>query len=337
MAGPKLRIYCETLPFERVVETRTIALLQRHALEIVLAVRPWQLDELPNVARVLRDAGVAVSIWPMLADHEGRWASAHNATSFVRFVNDTADALKRAGVGAQEVLLDLEPPFAHARALAVGGGSDREGAGGAAAVIGAARPRAASAAAMDAASSELAAAVAELHRRGINTASAVWPLVALDPPGERGWQALLGTPVDALATERVSVMMYTSIVEGWSRGALRRRDATALLAAASSRVVRRWGDRAGMSLGCVGTGALVDEPVYRDPSELAEDVAITRAGGVDDLSLFDLGGVLAREPAEAWLDAFAHGADTLASGTSKRVTAARRLARIATWALGRKR
>lgn len=337
MAGPKLRIYCETLPFERVVEGRTIALLQRHALEIVLAVRPWQLGELPNVARALADAGVAVSIWPMLADHEGRWASAHNAPTFVRFVNAAADALSAAGVGAHEVLLDLEPPFAHARALAVGAGSDRDVAGGTAAVLGAVRPRTTTAAAMDAASVELATAVAELHRRGINTASAVWPLVALDPPGERGWQALLGTPVDALATERVSVMMYTSILEGWSRGALRRRDATALLAAASTRVVRRWGDRAGMSLGCVGAGALIDEPVYRDPSELAEDVAITRAGGVTDLSLFDLGGVLAREPAEAWLDAFAHGADTLAAGTSKRVTAARRLARVATWALGKKR
>ncbi len=337
MTGNKLRIYCETLPFERVVEDRTIALLRSRELEIVLAVRPWQLAELPGVARVLADGGVPVSIWPMLGDEDGRWASAHNATSFVRFVRDTADALDGAGAPAREVLLDLEPPFAHARALAVGGGSDRDGAGGAGALLGAARPRVASPAEMDAASSELAAAVKELAARGIATASAVWPLVALDPPGERGWQALLGTPVDALATERVSVMMYTSILEGWSRGALRRRDVTALLAAASSRVVRRWGDRAGMSLGCVGTGALVDEPVYRDPSELAEDVAIARAGGCHDLSLFDLGGVLAREPAEAWLDAFVHGGDALDPRTSKRVAAARRLARIATWALGKKR
>ena len=175
--------------------------------------------------------------------------------------------------------------------------------------------------------------VAELHARGIATASAVWPLVALDPPGARGWQALLGTPVDALATGRVSVMMYTSILEGWSRGAIRRRDATALLAAASARVASRWGPSAGMSLGCVGTGALLDEPIYRAPSELAEDVALARAGGCVDLSLFDLGGVLGREPAEAWLDAFAHGAEMIDARTSKRVRAARRLARLATWAL----
>jgi hypothetical protein len=331
-AGPKLRIYCETLPFEDVTRPRTISLLRRHDLELVLAVRPWQLGDLPAVARVLEDSGVPVSVWPMLADDEGRWASAHNAASFVRFVRATSDALVAAGVAPREVLLDLEPPFTHARALAATGGS-----GGARAFfgLGAARPRSTGAAALDAASSELSSAVAELHARGIATASAIWPLVALDPPGARGWQALLGTPVDALATDRVSVMMYTSILEGWSRGAIRRRDATALLAAASVRVTRRWGDAAGMSLGCVGTGALIDEPIYRDPSELAEDVAIARAGGSRDLSLFDLGGVLAREPAEAWLDAFAHGAEIIASTSSKRVTLARSLARVATWALGR--
>ena len=329
--GAKLRIYCETLPYEELTRPRTIALLRRHDLEIVLAVRPWQLGELPGVAQVLRDGGVPVSIWPMLSDDEGRWASAHNAPSFVAFVRATADTLVAAELTPREVLLDLEPPFVHARALAAGGGSDA-GNG----TLGALRPRTTSVAAMDAASTELTSAVAELHARGIATASAVWPLVALDAPGARGWQSLLGTPVDALATGRVSVMMYTSILEGWSRGTVRRRDATALLAAASARVVARWGAGAGMSLGCVGTGALEDEPVYRSPSELAEDVALARAGGCLDLSLFDLGGVLHREPAEAWLDAFAHGAEMIDARTSKRVRAARRLARIATWALGKR-
>ena len=332
MVTKKLRIYSETLPFEEVTRPRTIALLRRHELELVLAVRPWQLEALPGVARILGDAGVVVSIWPMLSDEEGRWASAENAASFVRFVRLAVDTLAVAGLAPAEVLLDLEPPFAHTRALADGGAGGARGLLG----LGAARPHSASAAAMDEASRALASEISDLHARGIATASAVWPLVALDPPGGRGWQSLLGTPVDALATNRVSVMMYTSILEGWSRGTLRRRDTTALLAAASVRVSRRWGARAGMSLGCVGTGALMDEPVYRDPQELAEDVAIARAGGCQDLSLFDLGGILGREPAEAWLDAFAHGAELSGAGTSRRVAAARRLSRIATWALGKK-
>ncbi|MBS2013103.1 MAG: hypothetical protein JST00_09465 [Deltaproteobacteria bacterium] len=322
-----LRIYSETLPYAEVVAPSTLRLLARHRLEVVLAVRPWQLAELPIVAGELASAGLSLSVWPMIADEDGRWANAQNAATFVRFVREVVDGLERAGVLPREVLVDLEPPFAQARALATRGLRAVE-----------ARPRATTPPLFDSAAILLARAVDELRDRGIATSSAVWPLVALDPPGERGWQGLLGTPVDALATDRVSVMMYTSIVEGWSRGAVRRHHATALLSAATERAVRRWGERAGMSVGCVGTGAFEDEPVYRDPTELAEDVARVRASGCADLSLFDLGGVLARPPAEAWLDAFAHGqSEAVTPRRSARVGAARRLARVATWALGRAR
>ncbi|MDB4998076.1 MAG: hypothetical protein JWM74_5508, partial [Myxococcaceae bacterium] len=66
----------------------------------------------------------------------------------------------------------------------------------------------------------------------------------------------------------------------------------------------RFGGTAGISLGAVGLGALGNEPVYRSPTELAEDVAIARAAGLDDLTLLDLGGVLTRDDPEAWLEAF---------------------------------
>lgn len=333
-----LRIYSETLPYEVVTRPRTLALLRDRGLELVLAVRPWQLDELPDAASRVRDAGVGLSVWPMISDDEGRWANAENAAAFVSFVRAVTDVLEARSAPPRELLLDLEPPFAQARALAaanVGGQSSR-------AVVAAARSRGDRAESLfGTASAALSRAVKDLHDRGVATSAAVWPLVALDPPDGQGWQALLGTPVDELDTRRVSVMMYTSILEGWSRGALRRRDVAALLARAATRTVGRWGERAGVSVGCVGTGAFEDEPTYRDPSELAEDVAIVRATGCSDLSLFDLGGVLSREPAEAWLDAFVHGApneharETFVS--SKRVAAARRLARVATWALGRRR
>ena len=336
---PRLRVYCETLPYEEVMRRRTVELLRRYHLSLVLAVRPWHLAErvLPRVAGALAEAEVPLAVWPMLADEEGRWASSANAASFARLVLGCADALAEARVPFEEMLFDLEPPFAQARALATGLASDpRELADVAS---GGARLRARAKKALDAAESELARAAAELHARGIATSAAVWPLVALDPPGVAAWQRLLGTPLDAVGIERVSVMVYTSILEGWSRGALRRRHAQSLLAAACRRTAGRWGSRGGVSLGCVGTGAFEDEPVYRSPRELAEDVAVARAEGCTDLSLFDLGGVLARAPAEAWLDAFASGeaasADLVAP--SRRVAAARTLARAATWALARRR
>ncbi|MBX3205201.1 MAG: hypothetical protein KF764_09035 [Labilithrix sp.] len=329
------RVYSETLPYADLVRPRTIALLARYGLELVLAVRPWDEPELPRVAQALRDGGVPLSIWPMLPDDEGRWASVHNAPQWSRLALSVCDALEAAGAPPRDVLFDLEPPFAQARALAaVGSRESSSSAGLAGLASGLARS---GAPAFDAASRALARVVADIHARGIATSTAVWPLVALDRPGGQAWQSLLGTPVDALGAGHVSVMMYTSILEGWSRRTLRRRDVTALLAAATARAVRRWGDTAGISLGCVGTGAFEDEPTYRDPSELAEDVAVARAAGCEKLTLFDLGGVLAREPAEAWLDAFASGGEAAARPTSKRVRAARAIARAATWALGRPR
>ena len=325
-----LRIYSETVPLEDVVRAKTVELLARFRLELVLAVRPWDLSLLPRVAMTLRDAGVPLSIWPMLSDADGRWANARNAATFARFTMETIDLLERTGAPAHDVLVDLEPPFAQARALAA---LEIK-------TIGAVRPPPKTRAdpAFDEGASVLASLVEELRGRRITSSLAVWPLVALDAPGERGWQGLLGTPVDALAAERVSVMMYTSIVEGWSRGAVLRPHALDLLAAATERATRRWGPRTGISLGCVGVGAFEDEPIYRDPSELAEDVAVVRASGCDDLSLFDLGGVLARGPAEAWLEAFTSGTprDVVTRPGSRRVALARRFARLATWALARR-
>jgi hypothetical protein len=178
----------------------------------------------------------------------------------------------------------------------------------------------------------------ELRDRGIDSSMAVWPLVALDPPDQPTWQTILGTPVDGVDAGHVSVMMYTSLFEGWSRGILRRRDVTALLAAATARAARRWGRRTGVSLGCVGTGAFENEPTYRAPDELAEDAAIVRSAGIDQLSLFDLAGVLARAPAEAWFEALLGITRRRSSGTpipSRRVRAVRALAHTSTWAARR--
>jgi len=76
-----------------------------------------------------------------------------------------------------------------------------------------------------------------------------------------------------------------------------------LLAASCRAAKERFGAIAGASLGAVGKGALGDEAVYRSVGELREDVAIARRAGIDDLTLFDLGGALQRPPMEAWLDA----------------------------------
>lgn len=293
---PRRRIWSELLPLEVVRMPGTLALLRRYALELSIAVRPETAAGLPDLVAACADAGVAVAVWPMIADEDGRWASACNAAAFGAFVARLLDALDARRLAAAEIVFDLEPPIdAVRRALAGGRGALDLLGGGPRGARGSPRWIEAQRAYV-----ELAGAV---HARGVATSAAIVPLVMTDGPA-RGWERLLGTPVSAPPWGRVGAMLYTSLFEGYSRGALGREDAVALLAWGCRAAARRFGPRAGASLGAVGQGALGDEPVYRSVAELREDVAAAEAAGVSDLSLFDLGGVLARPPAEAWLEAF---------------------------------
>ena len=270
-------MWCETLAFADIGPV--LPLLARTGVELILAVRPWQLGALGDVLARAAAAGVYVAAWPMLADADGRWASVASAPAWIAF---TDELLARAGVPVAEVVLDLEPPIAQLAALKN------------------LRPAWTARAGFSAASAQLTAAIARWRPRRITTA--VMPFVAAEIAGD--WlQRLLGTPVSALPVDRHSVMAYTSLYEGWSRGLVSRRRAELLLAATARLARARFGTRAALSLGAVGVGAFGDEPAYREPAELARDVAIARRAGITELSLFELGGVVRRAPAEAWIDA----------------------------------
>jgi hypothetical protein len=224
----------------------------------------------------------------MLADADGRWLGARNAALFCAH----AERLAASAPGV-EIVLDLEPPIDALRGTVAGGSPGLH-----------LLPPSAGAAAFRAAHERVASLVARLSASGAAVSAAVALPVLLDRPGRPVWQELLGTPADGIGWAHVSAMLYTSILEGWSRGMLRRADVRAILAWSCREAALRFGPIAGASLGAVGTGAFGDEPTYRDPGELADDVALARAAGLDDLALFDLGGALRRPPVEAWLVPF---------------------------------
>ena len=281
------RVWCETLTLNEVTAPPVLALLVRYRLELLLAVRPWQLAELPAALHELRGHGVPVAAWPMLADQDGRWASVTTSAAFVALV----DAVVNACPELDELVLDLEPPLSTLRAWQRGRRAPRLPGAPIATYAGAERA--------------LVAAIQRWAvggtRRRITTA--LMPPVLLDGPRAL-IQRALGTPALALPVDGHSVMAYTSMLEGWSHGLVDRRRAEGLLALCARSARRRLGDRAGLSLGAVGPGAFGDEPAYRAPGELARDVAIARSAGIDDLSLFELGGTLRRGDPDAWLAAF---------------------------------
>jgi hypothetical protein len=275
-------VWCETLAFDEVARPELASLLVRHGVDLLLAVRPWQLPQLADLVDRLRGAGVFVGLWPMLADEDGRWASVASCARFIALVDDV---LARAP-HADEIVVDLEPPIAVMSRWTDGHPTLR----------GVPSPGA-----YRRARDAYVSAVARWRARHRVT-TAVMPLLAAELRGE--WlQRALGTPASPLPVDRHSVMAYTSLFEGWSRGLVDRRRAEHALAVCARLSRLRFGARAAISLGTVGPGAFGDEPCYRDVAELERDVALARAAGIDEIALFDLGGVLRRPPAERWLEA----------------------------------
>lgn len=270
--------------------------LRRREIELIAAVRPTDIDDVPDLLRAGRDAGVRCGLWPMLADADGRWPSRANIALFAQLVARVLDAVPP-DAPTPSVAVDLEPPFGFVSRWFSGmraaqrarGPSSSQGPSWAETTRG---------------FHEIAEAV---RARGGEVIAAAVPMATLDPIARAdggAWQRAMGTPVDGVRWDHVTVMLYTSIFEGWSRGALDREDARYLLTELCARTRARFGLAGGVSLGAVSTGALGDEPVYRSPTELADDVALCVAAGVDDLTLFDYAGAIARGPADAWLDAF---------------------------------
>lgn len=283
------RIWSELVPLPELARSPVLAELARRDVQLLVAVQPRDRDDVPRVVERAGELGLSLGLWPLLDDDEGRWLHPTNAAPFERWIEALLETLDRRALSIGSLALDLEPPIAEVRRILDGDLA------AARAWLG--RPLDASA---------HARIVSTLRERGVELVAAVVPPVLLPERPSRGWQRALGTPVDGIGYDVVSAMLYTSLFTGYSAGALRRADACALLHRFTRMAAARFGDRASVSLGAVGKGALGDERTYASPAELAEDVAIARAAGVDDLALFDLAGVLARPPVEPWLDALVH-------------------------------
>lgn len=322
------RIWSETVPYPQLMERRTLELLRRFSIELLVAVRPWDLPGVADLSRACREDGIYLGLWPMLADPDGRWVNVQNASKFCDFIGQILAELDRHQLAPKELVFDLEPSMVVARALLEG----REGATSLASIFRSAGETESFAEGQRA----LVRAKRELAARGISCSAALVPLVLLDTPEGAPWQKLLGTPVDEPAWDRVSVMLYTSMLEGWSKGTMRRRHALEVLDRACLATRARFGGRGGVSLGAVGTGAFGNEPVYRTVGELAEDVGAALGAGVTDLTLLDLGGVLLRGPAEAWLAALVETEAIAApSRGALRLRAAKSVEKLGTLGLAR--
>jgi len=282
------RIYSELVPLDELARAPVLAALAERKVQLLAAVQPGGRDGALRVVERARELDLSIGLWPLLPNERGRWLYSGNAGEFARWIDELVLEIDRRGLSIDALLLDLEPPIAEVKGLT----------GGRLAAVRAWLSRRTD-------PSVHRAIVAMLAERGIESIAAIVPQVVAPGGSGRGWQKALGTPIDA-PYRVLHAMLYTSLFEGFSRGVLSRPGARALLFRWAQLARDTFGERAGVSLGAVGVGALGDEQTYRDVSELADDVALVRLCGIEDIALFDLSGVLARPGAERWLDALVH-------------------------------
>lgn len=296
------RVFAERLAPAQLGAESTLALLDRFGLQTLVAVPPGtETGALAEALARLSSRGAGVGVWPLLSDAQGYWPSDENAEAFVRRVQDVLTFAAAAGATVRTVVVDLEPPLAVMHKL-MGAGAEGH--------VGAVFERVKLACRTEerrgrrSAARVFAEMQASLHGRGIETFATVIPPVVLDHPRGPGlWQAVFQTQVNRPGWSKICPMLYTSVMAELlpAQGI---ESARALAHVMAARLLAHAGRRSASALGLTGTGKLEGEPVLPDPAALADDVAAVRAAGVEDLALFSLEGVLAREHPEAWLEAF---------------------------------
>ncbi len=305
MRVSRMRIWSEFLPPEELGSSAVISLLQRFGVEPIVALPPQaETTAMADALRRLSCSGLRLGIWPLLSDEQGYWPSEQNAIVARDRVLKSVRFAQTAGANVDVVAMDLEPPLGMTSSLIHGTPRQR------ATILwrafaGRNAPERAEIRATAAA--ELSSVATELAARNIETIAAVVPPIMLDlAAGKDVWQSMFRTPVASADWSVISPMMYTSMI-GMVMG---RPMAVRMLAEAARLGARFLGQRASVSIGLVSAGKLEDEKAYRCPDELAQDAAIARAAGIDDLALFCLEGVLHRGNPESWLQAaFADGSE----------------------------
>ena len=108
----KLRVWAEYISLEKVLEERTISLLQKYDVNLCIATPYGSLnEEWANFLKVYEDKGIEVALWLLLPDDLGYWPSERNADEFSKYVDEVFDFAKVHNLKIPYIAVDLETPI----------------------------------------------------------------------------------------------------------------------------------------------------------------------------------------------------------------------------------
>lgn len=293
-----IRVWYEYYTVEQALEQRTRDLLKSYNVSVGLAFMPGSMDtEHARLLRTWADDGIEVALWPLLTDAQGYWPNERNVDVYSETVKEICAWLDANGISLPWLAVDLEPPVYMMKQVKETAPLERLRAVRRLAIENRDRGR------FHDASRRFGQLNEFLHARGCRTLVPIPSHVIPDlATGSTAIQDLLETPVSTVNWDLVTAMIYTSMLTGYSRGMVSARDAHWYLYSAMRDLKAALWERAAVSIGVTWIGKLGDEPYYKSPEELRPDVEAAKAALIEDITIYNLEGILKSPQPEAWFE-----------------------------------
>lgn len=295
----KMRVWAEYVTPQEALKPDVMKLLKRYGVALGMAFPPGSVNA--DYARMLKaysDEGIEVALWALLPDEQGYWVCERNASEFTDYIKSIYDWADKEKFTIPCVAVDLELPHYQMSEVKSQKNMLQKGSS----LIKFMRQNRDKARFYEA-SRKFELLNEFIHSRGATTLCPISDLVVHDlAAGGTAFQDMLETPVSTVNWDMLSVMIYTSMIAGYSKGLLRPEDARRHLYTTMRAMKEVMGDRAGVSIGVTYVGKLEDEPYYETPRELLPDMQAAKAAGVEDITIYNLEGILRSARPEEWFE-----------------------------------
>ncbi len=291
MSG-KPGVWVEFLSDEEVTAALPAIAPQLSRLHLSLSVKRIGEPSFAKLTRAAGELGLSVYVWLLFSIEDGYWLGEHNAAKLQPIIADLMRWRDAPGGPVFDgVSFDLEPGHDYAVKLRKCKAIQL--------------PRLLAQhvdpVAFEEARKHFGAAIAQLQRKGVSAHATAFPLILDDAEDGAILEDALDTPVSNLDWDEVSFMVYQTAfaqLAGLWFG-------PSLVASYAQSAVQRFGERAGMDLGVIGTPALGLDAGdrYPDVSALAADFAAARSAGIpyERMRVYGLSGLLKEGGTECWL------------------------------------
>jgi hypothetical protein len=227
--------------------------------------------------------------WLLLSQEHGYWANKWNAPETESFVWTFLAELAHRGLSTEWVTLDLEPPKPFYDDLQeklqnfdIKGAWDQ-------------LVKSIADGSYTGAQAQYMNLVDQLHAHQIKVHAVTVPMVLHDlRTGNPGFQTSFGVPVQGVRWDQISFMAYRQQYLKLMGGV-----GPYLVYFYARRAKAFYGDRAGLDLGLAGQ--FDDSSGYTDPADLQADYAATLAGGVNEIHVYSLDGLINQKDIGPWL------------------------------------